>query len=397
MDLQVEERTAEIVVVGAGIAGASTAFWLSRAGFEPLVIERLDGPAGATTAASAHSVRAQFGEPENIRMMRESLDIYGHFAQILGISAEEGDIGFRRGGYLFASTRPEAPALIERRVAAQHAEGLDDVELLLPDDIQRRFPWMDAAITAASYRGDDGWVDGVRATELLIAASGAAVLFGTEVLEVVTASGRVTGVRTRHGTVATDTVVVAAGPFTPVLAPEPLPLALVRRHRLILDPRPEVPAEAPMTVDADTGAHWRPHAGGALLAWPRPDAAGPPLWPVAPDPGFPAMVLRDQEGVARLAPFWHDLAPRLSPRELHLTAGQYAITPDHMPIIGQAAATEGLWFHTGYSGHGIMGSPSGGRLLADLVRGQSSTESNPFRLERFADGLEPVDLERMVL
>lgn len=390
-------RTAAVIVVGAGIVGAWTAFWLSRAGFQPVVIERLGRPALATTGASAHSVRAQFADPENIRMMRKSIDLYGSFAEILELDDGAADISFTRGGYLFASTDESAPAAIAARVAFQQSQGLDDVEALSPDEIVHRFPWMDPAVTAASYRAGDGWIDGIRATELLIEASGAVVHYDTEALQLVVRAGRLQGVRTRHETITGDAVVLAAGPFSVTLTEEPLPLEMVRRHRLMLDPRPEVPAGAPMTVDADTGAHWRPHQGGALLAWARPEVAGPPLWPVASDPGFPAMVLRDRDGVGRLAPFWRDLAPNIAPAELHLNAAQYAITPDHMPIIGPASETGGLWIHTGYSGHGIMGSPVGGRLLADLMTGKEALEDNPFCLDRFSGERTPVDHERMVL
>lgn len=390
-------QTARVIVVGAGIVGAWSAFWLSRAGFQVVIIERLGRPAAATTGASAHSFRAQFADPENIWMMRQSIDLYASFSDTLGVADGAGDIAFTRGGYLFASTDENAPAAIAARVAYQQSQGLDDVEALSSDEIVHRFPWMDPAVTAASYRAGDGWIDGIRATELLIEASGAAVHYDTELLELVVRSGRVQGVRTRHETMTGDAVVLAAGPFSVTLTGEPLPLEMVRRHRLILDPRLEVPASAPMTVDADTGAHWRPHQGGALLAWARPEAAGPPLWPVSSDPGFPAMVLRDREGVGRLAPFWRDLAPKIAPAELHLRAAQYAITPDHMPIIGPASETEGLWIHTGYSGHGVMGSPVGGRLLADLMTGSEALEENPFRLERFIGERTPVDHERMVL
>ncbi len=397
MDIQLHGTKAEVIVVGAGIAGASTAFWLSRTGLRPLIVERLAAPGAATTAASAHSVRAQFVEPANIRMMRESLDFYGAFAERLGLSREAGDIQFRRGGYVFASTNERAPAEISARVAIQREHGLDDVEVLSTEDVQRRFPWMSPTVTAASYRARDGWIDGVRATRLLLDASEAQVEYDTEVLEVLTASGRVTGMRTSHGTIATDTVVLAAGPFTAALAGESLPLELVRRNRLILAARLDIPAGAPMTVDADTGAHWRPHQGGALVAWARPETPSPPMWPVPPDPGFPKMVLQDRDGVGRLTPFWHKLAPCLLPSEMQLTAGQYVITPDHMPIIGPAAETSGLWFHTGYSGHGIMGSPSGGRTLADLLMGRLAAVTNPFRLERFVERTDVRDNERMVL
>jgi sarcosine oxidase subunit beta len=396
IDAKARALTADVVVVGGGIVGASTAFWLARAGLAPIIIERLDQPAGLTTAASAHSVRAQFAEPENIRMMLESLDIFERFPEVLDLAPEHADIGFVKGGYLFASTDPEAPGLVQTRVACQRSHGLVDVEALLSEEIQHRFPWLDRAVTAASFRAGDGWIDGVRATQLFIEASAAPVLYKTEVLGIERRSGRVTGVRTDKGTVATDTVVLAAGPFTACLAGESLPLELIRRHRLVVEAREEVPVQAPMTVDADTGAHWRPHRGGALLAWARPEASGPAACPVSPDPAFPAMVLRNRDGVSRLSPFWRDLAPRLRPGELHLAAGQYVVTPDHMPVIGPAAQ-EGLWLHTGYSGHGIMGSPSGGRLLADRIAGRLGAAEGPFRLDRFTSAGEPTNNERMAL
>ncbi len=386
------------MVIGGGIVGASSAFWLARAGLRPVLVERLETLAGATTAASAHSVRAQFVEPENIAMMRESIETYERFPEVLRMTAEEADIGFVRGGYLFASTAPGSVEIIRDRVAHQRANGLVDVEALDGNEVRYRFPWMDGAVVAASYRAGDGWLDGTRATEVLVRASGATVLLGTEVEGIVCDGGRVIGVRTDRGAIATHLVVLAAGPFTGILAGEPLPLQLVRRHRLIVAPRSEIPAGAPMTVDADTGAHWRPHRGGALVAWARPDVPGPPLAPVPPDPGFPAMVLQDRDGVGRLTPFWRELGPTLRASDLDLAAGQYTITPDHKPLIGPAQVTAGLWLHTGYSGHGIMGAPAGGRLLADLITGAVGPAENPFRPDRLtADGADGGDNERMVL
>lgn len=395
-DRQQRITTADVVIIGGGIVGASSAFWLARAGLKPVLIERLESLAGATTASSAHSVRAQFVEPENIAMMRESIQTYERLPEITGLPSGEADAGFVRGGYLFASTAPGSIGAIRDRVTHQRAHGLPDVEALEGDEVRHRFPWMDPAVVAASYRAGDGWLDGRKATEILVRASGATVLMETEVLEIVRDGGRVLGVRTDRGAVATGLVVLAAGPFSGLLAGEPLPLTLVRRHRLVVAPRDEIPTHAPMTVDADTGAHWRPHRGGALVAWARPDAPGPPLAPVPPDPGFPAMVLRDRDGIGRLTPFWRDLGPALTPGELSLAAGQYTITPDHKPLIGPAAATEGLWIHTGYSGHGIMGAPAGGRLLADLITGVIGPADNPFRPDRLTvEGT--ADNERMVL
>ncbi len=388
---------ADVVVIGGGIVGAASAFFLARAGLHPVLVERAPVLASATTAASAHSVRAQFTEPENIAMMRESLDVFARFPATLGLPDAEADISFTRQGYLFASTRPDAPATFAARVAAQRALGLDDVICLDGDETRDRFPWLASEITAATFRNADGWLDGCRATECFARASGGTMLLGTEALAIERDRGRVTGVRTSRGHILTEHVVLAAGPFSGVLAGEPLPITLLRRNRLIVAPRPEIPPDAPMTIDADTGAHWRPHQGGALLAWARSEPATPPCYPVPPDPAFPEVILRDPDGVGRLTPFWRALGANLKPEDLVLTAGQYTITPDHKPLIGPATETAGLWLHTGYSGHGIMGSPAGARLLADLVTGKVLGRENPFDPSRFTARTPLKTAERAIL
>ncbi len=392
-------RAADVVVVGGGIVGAASAFWLARAGHRPVLVERAAALASATTAASVHGVRAQWTDPENVAMIRESLDLFARFPEVLYLPPAEADIGLTRQGYLFASTDPGQRDALRERVERQHELGLADVALLDGEAVRRRFPWLTREVTAATFRAGDGWLDGRRAATLFARASGAPILLGTEVLEIERVGDRVVGVATSRGRVATDTVVLATGPFTagPTgLAGEPLPLTLLRRHRLILAPHPGIPQDAPMTIDADTGAHWRPHGGGAVLAWPLPEPAMPPAFPVPPDPSFPALVLHDPRGVSRLAPFWRDVAATIPAVDLDLVAGQYTMTPDHKPLIGPAAHTVGLWLHTGYSGHGVMGSPSGGRLLADLITGRVPDAANPFRLGRFAEGVG-LEVERGVL
>jgi len=378
--------TADVVVIGGGIVGAASAFWLARAGRRPVLVERAAALATATTAASAHCVRAQFDEPENVAMMQESLDIFANFADVLGMQPAEAEIGLTRQGYLFASTDVAKTATFADRVRRQRAMGLDDVELLDGDEVRYRFPWMATEIVTGTFRQGDSWLDGCRAAAHFARASGAPVHLNTEVVGIETSGGRVTGVQTNRGRIATGTVVLATGPFAGILAGEPLPISLPRRNRLVVAARPEIPQAAPLTIDADTGAHWRPHHGGALLAWGQAEPPGEPVHPVPPDPGFPALILGDARGVGRLSPFWRTLAPTLPAGAFDLVAGQYTMTPDHKPLIGAALRTEGLWLHTGYSGHGIMGSPSGAKLLANLIAGLQPAADNPFRPSRFADG-----------
>jgi sarcosine oxidase subunit beta len=132
------------------------------------------------------------------------------------------------------------------------------------------------------------------------------------------------------------------------------------------------------------------------MAWALPETDSDATWPVEPDSGFVDHVLRSAKGVSRLAPFWTEVASRLTADDILLTAGQYTMTPDHRPLIGPAPLTSGLFLHTGYSGHGIMGAPAGARLLADLMAGVGNT-ANPFSPARFDGDLTPPDIEKVVI
>ncbi|HEX5506591.1 MAG TPA: FAD-dependent oxidoreductase [Thermomicrobiales bacterium] len=392
--------TADAVVIGGGVVGAATAFSLARAGLRAVVVERKAALGALTTAASAASFRAQFTDAANIALMRESIAVFEHFAEVTGLPGY--DLGIRQNGYLFASDREDDVAALRARVARQRDLGLADVEFLDGDEVRRRCPYLDPVVRGAAFRARDGWLDAGRLTHGFARASGARFLLETEVTTIVVAGGRVGGVVTSRGRIGAPVVVVAAGPYSGVVAATAgvdLPLAPVRRHRLIVAPRPAIPPDAPMTIDATTGAHWRPQlmdgGVGALVAWSQDEAPTPPRDPVPPDPAYPAVALA---GIVRLSPFWADVIPTLGPADLRLSAGQYTVSPDHNALIGPVEAVAGLYVNAGYSGHGVMASPGGARLLADLVAGRRADADNPFSPQRFKDGLPAAtEGERMVL
>jgi len=193
-------------------------------------------------------------------------------------------------------------------------------------------------------------------------------------------------VRTSRGSIATDAAVVAAGPFAGEvarLAGVALPLSLVRRQRVLLPEVAEVPPAAPMTIDEETGAHWRPALGGAHLMWTAPGVEpGPPLEDVPVEQAFAFALLdpRSPHSVARVSPFWRDVWRR-NVAHWFLRAGQYTYTPDHRPFLGPTPIA-GLFVNCGYSGHGIMGSAGGSRLVVDTLVGHVTPAQNPFRLDR---------------
>ncbi|MEJ7728979.1 MAG: FAD-dependent oxidoreductase [Polyangiaceae bacterium] len=371
----------DCVIVGGGIIGAATAFHAARAGLSALVVERRPALASLTTAASAGGFRAQFEDPDEIALMRESLDVFASFGAHTGVAGA--DIGLVRGGYLWVTTRADGAERHRRLVEHQRAHGLDDVEHLSGSEARRRFPFLAPEVTSARLRLGDGWLDPRKLALGFAAASRATFCVSTEVVGLRVEGGRVTAVRTSRGEVSCGAVVLAAGPFTARLAAAacvPLPIELMTRHKVVLAEEPAVPRDAPMTIDEDSGAHWRPHGDGALVLCPHadtPDAA--PLEDV-PSPSAFAFTLLAPDGplaVARTSPFWRAVWAR-GGSSFVMQSGQYALTPDRKPLIGPTSIG-GLHVNGGYSGHGIMASAAGARLLVQGIVGRAE---HPFRLDR---------------
>lgn len=372
--------SADVVVIGGGIAGAADAFFLGRQGLSALVLERGPQLASLTTAQAVACFRAQWEEPDYAALVLPSIAFYESFADETGL--EGWDIGLRHQGWLFLTAADDGPESFARFVDATRSFGVPDSELVLGDEIRRRFPWVGERVTAATYRSRDGWVSPYEVVHGLARASAAEFHLGTEAREILVDGGRVTGVRATTGTIATPRVVVAAGPFSKELAATAgveLPVTMVRHHRAMVAPQPEIPADGPMTLDVDTHAYWRPEGGGAFLGMGQDEEGTDPVDPVPTDWTFPAVVM---DAASRAVPFWAAIADRLTASELSLSAGQYTCTADGRPFIG-GCVVEGLYFHAGDNGWGIEGGPEAGRRLAAIVAGvEPDDATNPFRLDR---------------
>ena len=295
------------------------------------------------------------------------------------------DIGLRHEGYLFVARTDDGARAQRDLVAAQRGWGLDDVELLTGQDARRRFPYLAGDIVNARFRQGDGWLEPRRLALELARASGARFETSRPVTGFVRQGDRIRGVTTSTESVAAETVVIAAGPLSgPIgkLAGLDLPLATVRRQKLIMPDVPQVPPDAPMTIEFETGAHWRPAGTGAHALWTAPATAEPPLEDVPTSAAFAFGLLdpASDHALARIVPFWKDVwaSSRL---QWWLQAGQYTYTPDRRPLLGPTEIP-GLALNTGYSGHGIMGSIGGSRRTVDAITGRLELKDNPFRPHR---------------
>jgi sarcosine oxidase subunit beta len=321
----------------------------------------------------------QFDNPEEIALVRESVQVFDELA------ASGADLELRHQGYLFVATTAEGARAQAELVGRQRGWGLTDVELLDAAQARARFPYLARSIHGARFRHGDGWLNPRRLALALAERSGASIHTGEPVTRLLRAGDRITGVLAGDSIVEAGAVVIAAGPFSAQLADQAglrLPVAPVRRHKLVVPNFPAVPKDAPMTIEYETGAHWRPALNGAFALWTAPSRPEVVVEDPPTSAGFAFGLLNpaSDHALARLTPFWRQAweGPGV---DWWLQAGYYDYTPDRRPLLG-ATQVEGLYLNTGYSGHGVMCSIGGSRTVVDTITSALKASDNPFRPDR---------------
>lgn len=379
-------KTADVVVIGGGIVGVASAFWLSRAGLDTVLVEMRPGLSTLTTPSSIESFRAQFTEPSMAEIALPSIEIFENFPEVVGIP--EIDICIHHQGYLFladdANLIPDVAAAVE----THRKLGIYDSEYLSGDEIRRRFPYVSESAIAATFRQKDGWLSTHEATQGFARGSTARFLTETKATGVTQDSQGVNGVETNRGSIATRRVVNAAGPFAGVVGQMlglELPVRPVRRQKAYITPRNEIPQDAPLCIDIARNSYWRPETGGALIGWVDPEEPeSPPTENVPTDRYFAAQNL---ENLLPLFPFWKGICDNLKSTDVMISAGQYVYTPDDQPLIGEVSQVSGFYLNCGYWA-GVMLAPEAGRRVARLITGEMKPEENALRPTRFAEGIQ---------
>jgi len=381
-----DQEPADAVVIGGGIIGVATAFWLSRAGMSTILVEMRDGLSTLTTTASIESFRAQFTEPAMAALAKESIDVWENFAQTTGLEGYKIDL--HHGGYLFLTTEEGMVAEVKATVEAYHKVGVTDSEYLSGDDVLKRWPWLSPEIKAGAFRAKDGWFSAHEVTQgFARAADKARFYVRTRATGIETDCQGVCAVTTDRGRINTRVVVNAAGPFAINVGRWvglDLPIYQMRRQRVFVAPHPKIPQNAPLIMDVDNESYWRPETGGALLGWHDPEEQkSEPLENPQGDWDFPAFNL---EMCSRLSPFWSEVVEDLKQEDLSVYAGQYVHSPDDQPLIGPVSGIPGFFLNCSYW-PGVMLSAAAGRWTCDLITGKMKPEDNPLRLSRFEEGL----------
>ncbi len=370
-------QTAEIVVVGGGVMGASILYHLAARGQRDVVLLEKEPFFGmGATGRCAGGVRYQFATEINIRLSQVSLPMLERFEEEIGYPVD-----YRPIGYLFFLTREEDVAAFRRHVALQHRLGVK-TEWLTGDEVRRRLPMMRLDdVLAGTFHAKDGLVDpnGVvmgyiqRATQL-----GARAFSGVAVTDIEVRGGRVVAVQTSQGRIATPTVINAAGPWAGLvgrMAGVEIPIQPLRRQWLTTTPL-EIPPDFPFVIDFAQALYFHPEGQGLLTGMSNPqekpgfDQSVDPEWElVHMEAAMKRLPLLEQAGV------------------VSRVAGLYEVTPDAHPIFG-ATPVEGFYLCAGFSGHGFMHGPVAGLLMAEiLLDGAAHTvDVSSLDLARFQEG-----------
>jgi len=370
------ERTAEIIIIGGGIIGASIAFHLAQKGTKGVVLLEKGMLGEGSTAKCAGGIRAQFSTEINIRFSLASLKTWDHFQEITGV-----DLEFKKVGYLFLATTNEEWKIFQTNVQLQKTFHIP-VELLSPEEIQRRWPYLRVDdLQGGTFCPRDGYAGPHEALSGFIKVArkgGVRIYEGTEVHQIRQERGKVTGVRTARGDIAAPVVINAAGPYAGVvgkMARVEVPVKPYRRQLFFTAPFPGISGPIPLVIDFHRGWYFRREGAGLLISGPKDEF-----------PSFNTNV--DYDAMVEVAESSLYRVPLLEQAAITRGwAGSYEISPDHHAILGKVPGVKGFFLANGFSGHGFQHSPAVGQVMAELILGeQPSIDISCLSFERFRKG-----------
>jgi len=376
-------ETADVIVIGAGVQGASLAFHLARRGTSVVVVERGSVAAGATGRSSG-LVRMHYDLLSDSRCAHASFPWFREWAERVG-----GDCGFTTTGFVQIVGAAKAD-LLRANVAEQQSIGIR-TEVVTAGRIRELAPSLEVADDElGAYEPDSGYADpSATATGFVRAAreAGARLIQGAEVIAIQTVGGAVRGVATNKGSFSAPVVVNAAGAWAgrvAALAGVTIPVGVWRHDIAYLGAPPSVPIPFPMVIDDVNAMYFRPEGSELVLVGLEDHTEGdgsPDRETDSVEPAFPERVT---DRITRRVPGLRDGTFRSA------HSGQDGLTPDEHPILGSVgmAGPDGFYLDCGHSGTGFKTSPAIGLAMAELILDGAprTLDLDPYALERFATG-----------
>jgi len=376
--------TAEVVIVGGGVVGASVAYHLAARGCRDVVVLERGTRAGeGSTGRATGGFRAQFGTRVNVELSLLSREKLLRFREETGV-----DPGFTQCGYVFVARSDEEFAALVSAQAVQYECGLTEARPVGAEEVARLNPAVNCeGVRGGVYCPTDGFI---RPLEILRGYTEAASRLGVRFERGVEVegfrkneSGRIESVLTSRGEFSAGKFVNAAGAWAGEvgrMAGAGVPVTPLRRQVAITGPCGLLPEEMPMTIFVGDGFHLRVRDGRVLLLWPDEPRNRDPFDAGVEDGWVNEVVRRARERV-----------PCLKEVEVErgaCWAGLYEMSPDRHTLLGRSHGVENFYLANGSSGHGVMHSPALGQLLSEIILdGEATTlDVDALRPERFDEG-----------
>jgi 4-methylaminobutanoate oxidase (formaldehyde-forming) len=376
---------ARAVVIGGGVGGCSILYWLTRLGWDDVVlVERADLTSGSTFH-SAGLVGQLRGSLSLTKMMMASVDLYRTVGEEVGL-----ETGWREVGSLRLASSEERLEEIARQAGWAKTFGLP-LELISAAEAQELFPPMTTdGVLGAAYLPTDGYIDPSQLTFALAEGArrgGAEVNTSTRVLSIRVRNGRVAAVETDQGEIETEIVVNAGGMFAAELgrlAGVTVPIVPMAHEYVVTRPS-GLPLDMPTMRDPSLLVYFRPESGGLVMGGYERDPVPWSLDGIPPD--FNGKLL--EEDWPRFEPLLENAIKRVPALEemevVRLINGPEAFTPDGEFILGPTDV-RGFWVAAGFCAHGLAGAGGMGKLVAEwIVEGTPSLDVWHMDSRRFGD------------
>jgi sarcosine oxidase subunit beta len=373
------KSTADVVIIGGGIMGASTAYHLAKRGADVVLLETAEMFGLGSTGLNAGGIRYQFATPVNIELSKLSIGMMERFANEM-----DQEVGLRRCGYLFMLDDPADLEQFKRNVALQNAHGVPS-RVVSTEEIRELAPEVElSGIIGGTWCPRDGLVDPNSLLQGFISNArrlGATLLTSARVTSIDVESGRAARVHSTAGSVSADAVVIAAGPWSEQIGSfvgVKIPIEPIRRQIAVTGPIPDLRKDFPFVIDFSRALYFHREGGSLLTGMSNRDE----------QPGFDTRV--DEEWRLKHLEQALERLPLLAEAEIAAEwAGLYEVTPDDQPILGHLPMIDGLYICAGFSGHGLMHGPGAGLLMAEeILDGRAQTiDIDSLRLSRFEAGV----------
>ncbi|NLJ58842.1 MAG: FAD-binding oxidoreductase [Tissierellia bacterium] len=378
------KSSAEIVIIGGGISGCSIAYNLAKKGVKNIVVLEKDYICSGSTGRCGAGVRMQWGTEMNCKIAKKSIEFYENANEILEY---ERDVEFKQKGYLLVAHTEHEVEQFKKNVEVQHSCGIPSKMISL-QEAKEIVPYLNTDILkGAAFCEKDGFLNPFNTTDAFYRAAkrlGVEFYTFTEATAIKTEKGKVTGVETNKGFIATNIVVNATNGYAKgICEMVGIDVPVYSERHQILVTEPVEPIQDPMVMSFGLNFYIQQSPEGTFIMG-RGDETEP----------RDLRITSSWQFLEEMAKSIDEVLPPISKlRIIRQWAGLYNMTPDKQPIYDKAENVEGFYMAFGYSGHGFMFGPITGIVMAEMIMGEEPTiDVSMLNLNRFKTGkllLEP--------